>query len=190
MATASFESGAAETANRSRALRAALRRLAAKLARSWPFIAFFVRVLPVLGVLDRLVRHPGLYPAKPSEIVTKRRGRLRPAPQPHLCHRRRNGARLCRCGDCRGAARPWRRLFVNSPKDHLSVLRQHRDDAEDRLRAALHLMARLRPPTQGHHHFSSASFRSCSNAILAFGSLPEGSSASCGRRARGRCGRS
>ena len=28
------------------------------------------------------------------------------------------------------------------------------------------------------------------NAILAFGSLPEGSSASCGRRARGRCGRS
>ena len=52
------------------------------------------------------------------------------------------------------AARPCHRLFVHPAADHLSVLRLPRDDAEDRLRAAVHLVARLRTAAQGHHRLS------------------------------------
>jgi NitT/TauT family transport system permease protein len=71
MATASFESGGAETANRSRALRAALRRLAAKLARSWPFIAFFVGFFLFWEYSIDWFGIPAYILPKPSEIVTK-----------------------------------------------------------------------------------------------------------------------
>jgi NitT/TauT family transport system permease protein len=71
MATASFESGAAETASRPRALRAALQRLAAKLARSWPFIAFFVGFFLFWEYSIDWFGIPAYILPKPSEIVTK-----------------------------------------------------------------------------------------------------------------------
>jgi NitT/TauT family transport system permease protein len=71
MATASFESGAGETANRPRALRAALQRLVAKLARSWPFIAFFVGFFLFWEYSIDWFGIPAYILPKPSEIVTK-----------------------------------------------------------------------------------------------------------------------
>jgi NitT/TauT family transport system permease protein len=71
MATASFESGAAETANRPPALRAALQRLAAKIARSWPFIAFFVGFFLFWEYSIDWFGIPAYILPKPSEIVTK-----------------------------------------------------------------------------------------------------------------------
>ncbi len=71
MAMASFESGAAETANRPRALRAALQRLAAKLARSWPFIAFFVGFFLFWEYSIDWFGIPAYILPKPSDIVTK-----------------------------------------------------------------------------------------------------------------------
>jgi NitT/TauT family transport system permease protein len=71
MATASFESGAVETASRARALKTALRRLAAKLARSWPFIAFFVGFFLFWEYSIDWFGIPAYILPKPSDIVTK-----------------------------------------------------------------------------------------------------------------------
>ncbi len=71
MATASFESGAARASGRSRALRAALARLAAKLGRSWPFLAFFVGFFLFWEYSIDWFGIPAYILPKPSEIVVK-----------------------------------------------------------------------------------------------------------------------
>jgi len=71
MATASFESGAAPTSGRSRALRAALARLAAKLGRSWPFLAFFVGFFLFWEYSIDWFGIPAYILPRPSEIVVK-----------------------------------------------------------------------------------------------------------------------
>jgi NitT/TauT family transport system permease protein len=71
MATASFESGAARTSGRSRALRAALARLAAKLGRSWPFLAFFVGFFLFWEYSIDWFGIPAYILPRPSEIVVK-----------------------------------------------------------------------------------------------------------------------
>jgi NitT/TauT family transport system permease protein len=71
MATASFESGAARVSGRSRALRAALARLAAKLGRSWPFLAFFVGFFLFWEYSIDWFGIPAYILPKPSEIVVK-----------------------------------------------------------------------------------------------------------------------
>lgn len=71
MATASFESGAARVSGRSRALRAALARLAAKLGRSWPFVAFFVGFFLFWEYSIDWFGIPAYILPKPSEIVVK-----------------------------------------------------------------------------------------------------------------------
>jgi NitT/TauT family transport system permease protein len=71
MATASFESGAARASGRSRALRAALARLAAKLGRSWPFVAFFVGFFLFWEYSIDWFGIPAYILPKPSEIVVK-----------------------------------------------------------------------------------------------------------------------
>jgi NitT/TauT family transport system permease protein len=71
MATASFESGAARSSGRSRALRAALARLAAKLGRSWPFLAFFVGFFLFWEYSIDWFGIPAYILPKPSEIVVK-----------------------------------------------------------------------------------------------------------------------
>jgi NitT/TauT family transport system permease protein len=71
MATASFESGAARASGRSRALRGALARLAAKLGRSWPFLAFFVGFFLFWEYSIDWFGIPAYILPKPSEIVVK-----------------------------------------------------------------------------------------------------------------------
>ena len=71
MATASFESGAARTSGRSRALRAALARLAAKLGRAWPFLAFFVGFFLFWEYSIDWFGIPAYILPRPSEIVVK-----------------------------------------------------------------------------------------------------------------------
>jgi NitT/TauT family transport system permease protein len=71
MATASFESGAARSSGRSRALRAALALLAAKLGRSWPFLAFFVGFFLFWEYSIDWFGIPAYILPKPSEIVVK-----------------------------------------------------------------------------------------------------------------------
>jgi NitT/TauT family transport system permease protein len=71
MATASFESGAARASVRSRALRGALARLAAKLFRSWPFLAFFVGFFLFWEYSIDWFGIPAYILPKPSEIVVK-----------------------------------------------------------------------------------------------------------------------
>jgi len=71
MGTASFESGAARASGRSRALRAALARLAAKLGRSWPFLAFFVGFFLFWEYSIDWFGIPAYILPKPSEIVVK-----------------------------------------------------------------------------------------------------------------------
>jgi len=71
MATASFESSAARASGRSRALRAALARLAAKLGRSWPFLAFFVGFFLFWEYSIDWFGIPAYILPKPSEIVVK-----------------------------------------------------------------------------------------------------------------------
>src|SRR5262245_10106952 len=72
MATASFErSGVVASDNRPRALRAALGRFAAKLARSGPFIAFFVGFFLFWEYSIDWFGIPAYILPKPSEIVTK-----------------------------------------------------------------------------------------------------------------------
>jgi NitT/TauT family transport system permease protein len=71
MATASFESGAARASGRSRALRGALARLAAKLFRSWPFLAFFVGFFLFWEYSIDWFGIPAYILPKPSEIVVK-----------------------------------------------------------------------------------------------------------------------
>ena len=120
-------------------------------ARSWMFIAFFVGFFLFWEFSIDLFDIPRYILPKPSEIVAQRLGRYRPAPLLHLDHRPRDGDRLCARRRPRRAARPRHRLLVDPAADDLSLLRQPRDDAEDRLRAAVHLLARLRPAAQGHH---------------------------------------
>src|SRR6185369_13100157 len=43
------------------------------------------------------------------------------------------------------------RLLQHPAADDLPILRLDRDDAEDRLRPALHLLARFRPAAEGDH---------------------------------------
>jgi NitT/TauT family transport system permease protein len=71
MATASFESGAAGGSGRSQALRAALARFAAKLGRSWPFLAFFVGFFLFWQYSIDWFGIPAYILPKPSEIVVK-----------------------------------------------------------------------------------------------------------------------
>ena len=154
MATASSESGAAPAPGRSSALASAWQ--AHREAR--PIMAvrrLLRRLLPVLGIFDRLVRHPALHPA---EAVGDRDPELRPISTGWSTTPMSPASRPCigyiAGGGHRGAARPCHRLLVDPAADHLSVLRQPRDDAEDRLRAAVHLVARLRAPAQGDHRLS------------------------------------
>jgi len=71
MATASFESGAAAADSRPKVLKAALQRLAKKLARSWPFIAFFVGFFLFWEYSIDWFGIPAYILPKPSEIVTR-----------------------------------------------------------------------------------------------------------------------
>ena len=71
MATASFESGATPATGHSRAPRAPMTRLAAKLARSWPFIAFFVGFFLSWEYSIDWFGIPAYILPKPSEIVVR-----------------------------------------------------------------------------------------------------------------------
>lgn len=71
MATASFESGAARAPGRLSALATALAGLIAKLARSWPFVAFFVGFFLFWEFSIDWFGIPAYILPKPSEIVIR-----------------------------------------------------------------------------------------------------------------------
>ena len=61
----------------------------------WPFIAFFVEFFLFWEYSIDWFGIPAYILPKALRDRDQERGRLRPAPLLHLCHRRRNGARLC-----------------------------------------------------------------------------------------------